>query len=713
MKKKGKISLVLLLSLFSFYLVSSYAIIAVPVHAEDTKSSSLKPSSGTGKSQGSSSDTGTGGAEGDSGEGVGGGVGSGGGGGWIDSLINAINELIESIKRIATGEAIKEFFLNWIADWMQELLNMWLKVLGFAFVKIPSFVGQGNWIHTSWGIIVWCTVPFLLLGMFLSAYRIMKGNDVARAKSLLWVLVLTTMFSFYSLTLFDYFIKLCNYFLSEALAETFTKLNEQLANAKSAELQGFTISFDNMSGAQATYLILVGPDGEQSLMRQLLASCGLWFSQFQGLVLFLLSFSTLLMYGVLIVLAIFAPFWAGWSAMSGRPEPVIGLGNLLLRCFAVKFLYSFTWRWMAERQMGAEGEDVILNLVSATVLNTLVIILLLIVTWFIFWRHTFRAAAQPVYLNGAGTLEGFGKTTSRMSKGLKAVASSFGVPISKGNDDTFSRMVNKLDTLSESSSKKAEKWKEKGEELQAKKDDSFWEKLSSNTPFNNPALSYTKRKENQTPGFVEEIQEMDEQLDSGVTLSGEYHVFQSQQNVEEIENRVQLHNQKLQHEIDVKKEAAEKMAQEIMEIQEKQRLAQEEMKGVTESMKQEDDPSAMASKVAHRDYLTKQLNEWYEKVRSLQENIEKNKKSLAASEKEKEENTIAYKKENGQMHVYARKGDEAQAERIRELFQESLHEKRPRYWKHASGGYVIIQEGLAMKTDAKPEDGVEMGLWKG
>lgn len=670
MERKNKSSFRLWAAVLFFYVLSPFSVFISSVHAEDDDD-------------------------------------EGGIIGWIMGLIRAIEELIENIKRIASGEAIKEFFLNWVADWMQEFLNMWLKVLGFAFVKIPSFVQEGNWIHNSWGTIVWCTVPFLLLGILMSAYRIMKGIDVARSKSLLWVLAISMMFSFYSLTLFDYAIKLCNYFLSESMADTFAKLNQYVSKVKSTELQGFAISFDNMSGAQAVYLILIGPDGQQSLMRQLLAICGLWFSQFQGLVLFLLSFSTLLMYFVLICMAIFSPLWSSWSALSGRAEPMIGWGNLIVRCFAVKFLYSFAWRWMAERQLNKQENDVILDVVTAPTLHTLVIVVLLILTWFIFWKPVFRAAAQPLYLNGASVIEGFSKTTGRISKGLKSVASSFGVPISKENEDTFSRVVNKLDHWTESNSERAEKWKEKGEKLQTRKDDSFWEKIAGKSLVSSPALSYTKRKEQQAISFQEQIEEVEAETHEGVKLSGEYRVFQSQQNIEEIETKIQQYNAQVNNDIQKKKEAIENMKKQLEEIKEKQRLAQEEMQAVIESMKKEMDASVMQSRVAHRDYLTKQLNEWYQEARSLQENIQKSEKNLHAG------SFIPYKKEHGQLFVFVEKENENQAREVRELFEKSLDEKRTRYWKHAGGGYVIIQDGVAMKTNTKPTDGVEMGLWKG
>jgi len=429
---------------------------------------------GDGGSGGSDTGSDTGGSQTENGqneddEASSGGGGGGGNGGLIlisaiESLVSSIKEFVENVKLILQGK-LMDIVLEWLGKQFDSFFRQVNGLLGSAFMYTPPMHTK-SWIHSGWSFIFWISLACLMLATVIAAGKVLYGKDGDNMEPLK-ILLPAFGLAIASFFLVDFGIYIAN------------KMSTAILQGTVNLVQGFGahVNVGDPAAGDIIVKLMFTPDaafgtvtGDESLLYKVLIKNGGMILLFIGYpLLFLIALVSLARYLLLVGLTIGSPLWHVGASLSGRMETFVGFWYQVGRLLGLEIVAGITWAVCARLQLAEIGKlqlgwlpqlqltkevvmaDALGIGVSATFVNTIVLIIYLVFSVFFVWNSFITVLKDPVSLGGAGVMLGASKLAGKAAVIGRGLSQRFDNP-------TWERRSMKLGETAQKAGDIGRKW---------------------------------------------------------------------------------------------------------------------------------------------------------------------------------------------------------------------------------------------------------------
>ncbi len=338
---------------------------------------------------------------------------SGGGGGflvpeWVTNLMDKIDGMMENIRKLMSGELVREMINKLMAGWGNEIATPLYGTLAKVFLFTPE-IANISIIAKGWSVVMWVSLAIMAVSVIVLASKVFFAKQSLGKMLLLFVFC--SIFVFYSLTVLHFLNVFVNYVTQKALEAT---------------LQQTGVGYQGITGADLLKAMVIGPevftntDYQNIELGNLLVDNGGIFTMigFISNVVVPFFYLAILKCLVLFFMTIMINIWVVYVAFTGKYDTLIGALNIYVRTLLVGFICSLSWGWFVRVQQeysasgGLSGD--IIGIAPVYFAQGVVIFEMII--FFFFWvKPLFKAMKEPLHMNGGQVLENMGAKLRNIS----------------------------------------------------------------------------------------------------------------------------------------------------------------------------------------------------------------------------------------------------------------------------------------------------------
>lgn len=339
--------------------------------------------------------------------------------GWVDDLIQKINDMIQMFKDLMSGKLIRDAIKGLIVLWVDEFMSPLYGAFQKSYLFTPQ-VAEIPLVYKGWSLFSIVGLVALLAGTAFLAIKVVRGKQ--DMKKLLYTFIGCFFGLLLSLTVLNFANVGINFFGQKAIEGTLGTTN---------------ISYKDLTGQEILKALVIGRDAitdptyQAKTLGQITVETEGGIFTLLGMLLFIvfpLFLVSVIKALVLIILVIFVGIWISRAAFTGKTESLAGFFNLYIRTLIVGLVTAIHWAIFVRMQSDyGTGIGFASDIGISPIIFSGLSVLALLVFFFFFWiKPLFKAVISPVTLGGGEVVEKMGRRGVKASETLNAMGKRFG-----------------------------------------------------------------------------------------------------------------------------------------------------------------------------------------------------------------------------------------------------------------------------------------------